>query len=162
MKKILFLTFLILPIYALATDMCARDDTMVMIFDEQINSSSFGSNKTEWTWSATFPYGHIAGEATCLSAAEGLGQTSNKGAYYGTGDYATTFIDAEPGLSGTDSNGDERKYCWCRMTHPLSSHWVFVVSYPSCVSNCANGCGYNITNTTAQAFRKGLFDSIGL
>ena len=115
----------LLPICANATDMCARDDTMVLVFDKDIGGSGSGSNATEWTWWVNFAYGRIAGDATCLSAAEGLGRTSGQGAYYGTGDYSKTFIEAESGLKGTDSDGNDRKYCWCKMTHPVSSRWVF-------------------------------------
>lgn len=72
MKKILFLTFLILPIYALATDMCARKDTMVFVFDRLIGATASGSNATEWSWWVSFSYGRIAGDATCLSLSESL------------------------------------------------------------------------------------------
>ena len=115
----------LLPIYANATDMCARDDTMVLVFDKDIGGSGYGNNATEWTWWTSFAYGRIAGDATCLSVKEGLGRTGTMGAYYGTGDYSKTFIEVEPGLKGTDSDGNDRKYCWCKMTHPVSSRWVF-------------------------------------
>ena len=143
--------------------MCARDDTMVLVFDKDIRGSGSGHNKTEWTWWVDFPYGRIAGEATCLSAAEGLGRTSGQGVYYGTGDYSSTPITAESGLSGTDSDGNDRKYCWCKMTHPVSSRWVFYYASAdssACASNCANYCGHNIPLNSAV--RGGVFNSVGL
>ena len=167
MKKILFLTFLILPICALATDMCARDDTMVMILDRNIASISNNSNVPEWMWHITFPYGHIAGETTCLSVAESLGRTSAPGSYYGTGEYANTFITAEPGLIGTDINGNERKYCWCRMTHPFTSRWVLGGANNG-LSGCKNGCVCCpsvcsfFLSRTGNAGLRDLFDSVGL
>ena len=162
MKKILFLTFLILPICALATDMCARDDTMVFVFDPVPGHTGNGGIPTEWTWWVSFSYGRIAGDATCLSLSESLGQTA-QGAYYGTGEYANTFISAEPGLSGTDINGNERKYCWYRMAHPVLSRWVLVFSYKdsaTCISKCVVDSGANVG--IYMQSRQGLFDSVGL
>ena len=163
MKRFFVIIFALSPIYANATDMCARDDTMVLVFDKDIGGSGSGSNVTEWTWWTSFPYGRVAGEATCLSVSEGLGRTSGQGAYYGTGDYASTPITAEPGLKGTDSAGNDRKYCWCKMTHPVSSRWVFNVAYAdssTCASDCASRCGSHVRN--AFAMRGGVFNSVGL
>ena len=163
MKKILCVVLICMAsVVANATDMCARNDTMVFVFDKDVNGTSNGSNATEWTWWTSFAYGRISGDATCLSAAEGLGRTTGMGAYYGTGEYANTFIDVEPGLHGTDSDGNERKYCWCKMTHPFFSHWVFCSAYPSasnCVSSCASYCS-NISSNAAR--RGGVFESVGL
>ena len=163
MKKLLMIVALLMPVCAVATDMCARDDIMVMVFDPQVNGTSNGNNATEWRWWTDFAYGRVAGDATCLSAAEGLGRTSGMGAYYGTGDYANTFITADAGLNGLDADGNERKYCWCKMTHPASSRWVFNNAYASasaCVSNCSYYCGFYVRNYSAM--RGGVFGSVGL
>ena len=163
MKRFFVIIFALLPIYANATDMCARDDTMVLVFDKDIGNSGGGHNATEWAWWVNFPYGRIAGEATCLSAAEGLGRTSGQGAYYGTGDYSKTFIEAEPGLKGADSDGNDRKYCWCKMTHPVSSRWVFSSAYADssvCASTCASACGINVR--IYSELRGDMFNSVGL
>ena len=162
MKFLLCLILLFVPITVFADTMCVRDKTLVLSFGGGEKRLSQGYSIDSAIFWQDYDVGRIYGEATCLSAEEGLGRVSGYGAFYGVGEYENTLITADKGLRDVDANGNERKYCWCRMTHPLSSHWVFVVSYPSCVSNCANGCGYNITNTTAQAFRKGLFDSTGL
>lgn len=163
MKRFFVIIFALLPIYANATDMCARDDTMVLVFDKDVGSSGAGYNATEWTWWVNFPYGRIAGEVTCLSAAEGLGRTSGQGVYYGTGDYSKTFIEVEPGLKGTDSDGNDRKYCWCKMTHPVSSRWVFNAIYSDssvCASSCALRCSDSVRDRSAM--RGGMFNSVGL
>ena len=153
----------LLPIYANATDMCARDDTMVLVFDKDIGGSGYGNNATEWTWWTSFAYGRIAGDATCLSVKEGLGRTGTMGAYYGTGDYSKTFIEVEPGLKGTDSDGNDRKYCWCKMTHPVSSRWVFSYARDdssACASDCAANCGSRVHYYSAM--RGGVFGSVGI
>ena len=164
MKKILCVVVICMAsVVANATDMCARNDTMVFVFDKDIKGTSNGNNATEWTWWTGFAYGRVSGDATCLSAAEGLGRTTGRGAYYGTGDYANMFIDVEPGLHGTDSDGNERKYCWCKMTHPFSSRWVFDAANTSasgCVSNCAGSCGISVR--AYAIMRGGVFGSVGL
>ena len=162
MKKILALFILLVLFCAFATDMCARDDTMVLVFDPLVSGSG-GSNANEWTWWTAFPYGTIAGDATCLSVNEGLGRVSGAGAYYGIDEYANTFITADTGLNGLDADGNERKYCWCKMTYPVSSRWVFKGVYSSairCKTACANECSGYIRGT--QGLRAGIFDSIGL
>ncbi|MBR5625470.1 MAG: hypothetical protein IKW67_01665 [Alphaproteobacteria bacterium] len=165
MKKIIFTTLICTaPIFANATDMCARDNVMVLAFDPQVEGTSSGRNAAEWSWWTQFPYGRIAGEATCLSAAEGLGQTS-VGVYYGSGEYASTFITADSGLSGVDANGAERKYCWCKMTHPAVSRWVLTNAYAnkgSCINDCSTSCWYNLKNNKSSAFKKAIFETIGM
>lgn len=164
MKKILCVVLICMAsVVANATDMCARNDTMVFVFDKDVKGISKGSNATEWTWWTSFAYGRVSGGATCLSATEGLGRTGTMGAYYGTGEYANTFIDVEPGLHGTDSDGNERMYCWCKMTHPFSSRWVFnyaSASASACVSSCADYCGSHVLS--GAALRGGVFESVGI
>lgn len=162
MRKIIFLIALVLPICAYATDMCARDDTMVLVLDKRASPGGQGSVPAEWAWWVSFSYGRIAGDATCLSVKEGLGQTT-RGAYYGTGEYANTLIMAEPGLYGVDADGNERKYCWCRMRHPFMSGWFCAGALSNsngCKSVCASDCGRHTTNLVEM--RSGAFDSVGL
>ncbi|MBR5625841.1 MAG: hypothetical protein IKW67_03625 [Alphaproteobacteria bacterium] len=162
MKKIIF-TLLICTatMAANATDMCARDDVMVLAFDPMVNATSTGSYAPEWSWWVQFPYGRIAGEATCLSAAEALGRTSGFGAYYGTGEYSSTFITVESGLSGVDADGAERKYCWCKMTHPAVSRWVFGAY--SGLSNCATACPAACSGRIqTDRLHKYIFETIGM
>ena len=146
-----------------ATEMCARNDTVIIPLEAANKGVSSGSNKNEFTWWVDFDFGRVYGYSTCLSADEGLGNIGTIGGYYGKGEYANTFIDAEPGLSGNDANGKERKYCWCKMTHPASSRWVLSEGFGSasyCVSHCASNCGYNVQ--ADAALRSGLFGSVGL
>lgn len=162
MRYLIFFVLFCFPFLSYATDMCARDDTMVMVFDPDIKRTSGGSyGKATFVWN--FPYGRIVGETTCLSATEGLGRTSSTGVpYYGVGDYDKTFISATAGLKGVDEKGNERKYCWCRTAYPLQSKWVFYSAYSSatdCAANCPDmwACAYNDQSLVVQ-----YFNSIGL
>ena len=163
MKRLILLFFILAPVWANAQTMCVRDKSLVISLDKNVAGTGYGGNASEMIWWTDFPYGRIYGEATCLSAAEGLGRTTGMGAYYGVEEYATTPITAEVGLSGTDANGNERKYCWCRATHPVSSRWVFDNAYASasyCVSNCAGNCGHYVR--IGPSMREGVFGSVGL
>ena len=165
MKNLFFILFTFLPIVATAQTMCVRDNSLVISLDGNINTSSKGSsNDEESIWWVDFPYGRIYGEGTILSETEGLGQTTS-GKYYGTDEYANTLITAEPGLSGLDANGNERTYCWCRMTHPATSAWTFKEkNSQSCATNCAAACGREAytNHYMGPSFRVGLFKTIGL
>ena len=165
MRKIIFAcAFVFVGAVCYATEMCARNDTVVVPLESVNNGLSHGNNNNEFTWWVDFDFGRIYGHSTCLSADEGLGRTSGTmGAYYGTGEYANTFIDAEPGLSGNDANGNERKYCWCKMTHPAFSRWVFNDARANssvCASTCADRCGTFVHNYPST--REGVFRSVGL
>ena len=127
MKKYI-LVFLILftPCVTHAITMCARNDTLVGSLNPGNNSNqpTTAFSPTEPLWRAIYPWGTVFGESTKLSAAEG-GEPS--------GDNAITNVDGKmipmdtlTGLVGDDANGNPREYCWCRMTHPVRSRWVFV------------------------------------
>ena len=163
MKKVLLILFCLCVCgYSYATTMCARNDTVVVSLDSQTSGTGNGNDAIEWTWFSTFSYGRVSGEATCLSAAEGLGRTGAMGAYYGTGEYSSTFIDTVKGLQDYDADGAERRYCWCKMTHPAVSRWVFYYdggSASNCASNCADGCGNGVRRRAD--LRSGVFGSVG-
>lgn len=144
MRKIIFLIALVLPICAYATDMCARDDTMVLVLDSKVGGSGSTLNKDEWSWVALYTYGRIQGESTCVST-----QEKQNG-------------DIQPGLSGTDANGNPRGSCFCKMTHPVVSGWVGTQAWgmDGCVLNCVYSCGQ--AAGTNINFRQLLFDTVGL
>lgn len=164
MKRLILLFFILAPMWANAQTMCVRDKSLVISLVSGIQGTGYGHNPSEWIWWVDFPYGRIYGDATCLSAEEGLGRTTGQGAYYGTDDYAKTPITAEAGLSGTDANGNDRKYCWCRATHPVSSLWVLqsgMTDANTCITNCSLYCPYFFRGEQSK-LQKSIFSSIGL
>ena len=143
MKKVIYLLIgVLLSMPAGATTMCALEDTTAVILDPSISGTGFKSDVNTFTWNTTFPYGTIYGVAACLSVNGGSQGTIN------------------PDL---DASGGEKEggYCWCKMTHPAYSRWVYRASYSAsnCASSCANYCGYNAQ--IYAALRSGLFGSIG-
>ena len=155
MKNVLVVSLMLLmPCVANALDMCVRDSAMVVSLDPAVGGSSYKSNASEMTWSVTFSYGTIYGEATCLSDADGTPSENTMGVY----------TNSKGEMLPNDDTFVQRKdggHCWCRMTHPASSRWVFNYSYSAsyCASACANYCG-NYAQRNA-ALRGGLFGSVG-
>ncbi len=131
-----------------ATTMCATDDTLAIVLDPVINGTANSFNTDLFEWSATFSYGTVWGIATCVDTS---------GAPY-------TAVEELRDSNGEIATGGERtgRYCWCQLSHPAKSRWVFRYAYSSvadCRSNCANYCGINVRNNSA--FRAGLFGSLG-
>ena len=62
----------------------------------------------------------------------------------------------------TSSTSDDNKYCWCKMTSPAVSSWVFYDDYGSagnCAYYCAHSCAAHVRNSAA--FRSALFSGLG-
>ena len=136
MKKILFvLLMLLIPCVGGALTMCVRDSSLVVSLDQSIGGSTNGNNAAEMLWWTEFSYGRIYGEATCLSEAEG-GKPSGSVGVITNVDGVMLSQDLPAGLKNKDADGNDRGYCWCRMTHPASSRWVFFNS--SSASYCAS------------------------
>ena len=161
MKKVLFAFLLLLiPCVGGALTMCVRDSSLVVSLDQSINGSANGNNASEMVWWAEFSYGRIYGEATCLSAAEG-GKPSGSMGVITNADGVMLSQDVPSGLKNKDADGNDRGYCWCRMTHPASSRWVFNDSRSA--SDCASNCAYYCAGRahSLAALRSGLFGSVG-
>ena len=154
MKKIIIVLCCFITFGVGATEMCARNDTIVVPLDATVAGNGNGYNTVEWMWWATFEYGKIYGTATCLSPAE-------------VAELLPSDDDELLGRSGKDATAqesggaDNRTECYCKLTHPMSSRWVFNNSNPAyyCVSYCANRCAsYAHSNV---GMRSGLFGAIG-
>ena len=148
MKKILvFCLMNLIVLGANATTMCA-DDALAIVLDPQVAGTKHSYNAELFEWNATFPYGTVFGIATCVTTPGPGGATTD------------TLIDADTGDVAT---GGERtgRYCWCQMTHPVKSHWVFRnagSSVADCRSNCAHHCGIIVRD--GSTFRGTVFGSV--
>ena len=102
---------IVVPMVAHATTMCATDDTIAVVLDPMINGSSNSYNADLFEWNTTFSYGTVFGIATCVDTAGSSNQV----------------VAELKSSDGTVATGGERsgRYCWCQMTHPARSRWVF-------------------------------------
>ena len=131
---------------ALGVSVCAKDSIVTVVLDPSINGASNTHNNSTGTWKVVFSYGNVSGISTCVSIAS----TGSMGSAKTTGG---TPLDA----TGGETAG---QYCWCKMTHPMSSLWVFRDDYgnaAACASSCADICGRSVQY---GAVRSGLFGSV--
>ena len=87
-------------------------------------------------WGVVFPYGTVYGTSVC---------NGNVGTH--------------AQVSSTDQSNEVGLNCWCKMTGPYESRWVFRGAFPEngqCSGNCAYGCAIDIEREAS--FRKALFD----
>ena len=61
----------------------------------------------------------------------------------------------------TSATSDDNKHCWCKMTSPAVSRWVFYASRASagyCAQGCALSCAIGVRDSAA--FRSALFSNL--
>ena len=125
-------------INAHASVMCSTSDYETLVLDPYIQGTNYTSNAATMTWKAIFPYGNLSGIAVCNDTGGTFGVSSNNEQY--------------------ETGGVK---CWCKMTHPAVSRWVFRGSYSSasdCADYCARGCGDGVRDSSV--FRSGVFGSV--
>ena len=151
MKKIFALIMIITALPTFAATMCVKDDVVSIVLDPGIGSSTtatYSGSGVTTQWTTSFSYGTIRGIAACLSS--NYGQSM--------GGYVQQLSDNGERVVGGETNG---LHCWCKMTHPAVSLWVFYDSYSS-AGECARYCAYNCGNIARNysALRGGLFGSV--
>ncbi len=111
-----------------ATTMCATDDTLAIVLDPIINGTANSFYTDLFEWSATFSYGTVWGIATCVD----------------TSGAPNTAVEELRDSNGEIATGGERtgRYCWCQLSHPAKSRWVFR-SASSSVADCGSFCADN-------------------
>ncbi len=148
MKRIIIFTMMIMfAVPAVAVSVCAKDSVVTVVLDPSIGGSSYTHNNSTGTWKTVFSYGNVSGISTCVSTAP----TGSMG--------STKTADGTPLVAtGGETAG---QYCWCKMTHPMSSLWAFgpgVGNASACASGCAYLCGLSARNDAP--LRSGLFGSV--
>ena len=149
MKKLIIIIAMILPMALPAATMCSKNDTITIVLDPSIGGTSYTGSSVTFKWSAWLPYGTVRGIAACLSNTYGKSR----------GGTVVDLHDNGELVVGTETNGG---YCWCRMTHPALSLWVYNSNYGTgsvCASNCASNCGSYTITASVPTLRNGLFGS---
>ena len=121
-----------------ANAMCSDSDYVTIVLDPYIAGTNYTYNAAAMTWTTIFPYGNVSGVAVCNDTGGSYAVASNSEQY--------------------ETGGVK---CWCKMTHPAVSRWVFYYSYSSasgCADYCANICGHAVRD--ASDFRSGVFGSV--
>ena len=148
MKKLMMIIVLMIPMVAQSATMCSKNDTITIMLDPSIAGTNYSYNTAQSTWWTWFPYGTVRGISACLS--------SNYGKSYGGA--VADLHDNNELVVGGETNGE---HCWCKMTHPAASLWVFNYTSSSasdCAISCADGCGNSVRGYSGM--RSGLFGSV--
>ncbi len=150
MKKIFLFVFIgIMSAFSShATTMCVNNDVVSVVLDPSIAGTNYSYNTAQSAWWTWFPYGTIRGISACLSSNY---DQSRGGA-------VAQLTDNGARVVGGETNG---LYCWCKMTHPAASLWVFAYTISSdsgCANYCAYFCGSGVRNDSGM--RGGLFGSV--
>ena len=154
MKKIcIFLVLITMAIPVHATTMCAANDTVAIVLDPSLSITSYNKNATMRTWWAWNAQGTVYGISACLNSTQGKSRGGTVARLTDTDNNGNTNL-----VTGSETYG---RYCWCRLTHPVSSLWAFNLGHgsaASCASDCANYCGFYVQYNTD--LRVGLFGSV--
>jgi hypothetical protein len=151
MKKIILILCVIMTTTVVhATQMCARRNTTVIPLDSIVayNSKRFKTFPIEWMWAVFFDFGTTYGFGTCLSVPEILEMTPGWTDTVNMPQIIPTDNEDIRGRSGiytaSDGTEHERKYCYSKLIHPMSSQWVRAQIYnnaAACTGTCPNGYG---------------------
>ncbi len=132
---------------AYATTICGADDTIAIILDPEIGGTSGSSNSSTKEFYVAFPYGTLWGISTCAETP-------------GTQNMAIDELRDSNGrlVTGGENSGS---HCWCKMTHPAASNWVYFADFATtCHIFCASTC-YSAFKSGDSAFRASIFESVG-
>lgn len=153
MKRVMILlAMLIITVPVHATTMCAANDTVAVVLDPSLGITNYSRNDTMGTWWAWNAQGTVYGISACLNSNQGKSRGGTVARLTDTNNGETNLV------VGSEKYG---RYCWCRLTHPVSSLWAFINDHGSaarCASNCTYDCGDNFRNS--GALRVGLVGSV--
>lgn len=172
MKKIFIIFCCFVGLSAHATEMCARDDTVVISLDATLapGSALFVSG-TEAMFARSFAYGTLVFATGCFSLND-LRQiqgdenitTTTLPHILSTSD--EDLIGNSGWYNGDESNPDnERQYCYYQLIHPMLSKWHvnrYNWNFKTAI-DCSSGCtnNSNMRVLERQDWRELLFDTIG-
>ncbi len=148
MKRLSIIIMAMITSTAIGATMCSKNDATTIVLDPAINGANYGYSQANSTWWTSFSYGTIRGISACLSSNNGKS----------VGGYIADLHDNGESVVGGETNG---LHCWCKMTHPMVSPWVFHYSFSS-ADVCARSCAYDCSNSARvdSNMRGGLFGSV--
>ena len=154
MKKFLIIIAgLIITAPSYATTMCTINDSVGVVLDPSITIKGSNRNDTMGTWWAWSDSWTVYGISACLNSNNGKSMGGTVAHLHDTDNDGNDHL-----VTGGEKYG---RYCWCRLTHPVSSVWAFAYdrgSASNCVSRCTSGCGEAVHGYVA--LREGLFGSV--
>ena len=174
MKKFVFLFSLLFVCNCFANDantICRNSGAVVLVLHKDVNGTV--SEDADGKWAVTVDYDILSGGDANPDGADTItGTSSCNTVSVKSADDGSSYNGgaAEPGDANTfakmsfANTGDK---CWCRMTGPITSWWMFVRTYDdndACKSNCntycANGFASNTEMSNGRLMRNAFIDSV--
>ena len=145
MKKFLIIIAgLIITAPSYATTMCTINESVGVVLDPSITIKGSNRNDTMGTWWAWSDSWTVYGISACLNSNNGKSMGGTVAHLHDTDNDGNDHL-----VTGGEKYG---RYCWCRLTHPVSSLWAFDYdggSASNCASNCAHHCGGRVRDYVA-------------
>lgn len=159
MKKLLIACVLCLSVVAAyGATTCIHSRTAVFMLKKSVNGISASHNNSDMIWRVTFDYDLVpndssyrtlTGNATCNEVSTNIdGAQIQKNA-------ANVYLRA--------STSDVGTMCWCSLSAPVSSWWVFMQAYAdedACAAGCAAACADGVKNNTDNFRSNGIYLAI--
>ena len=129
---------------AIAAPVCVHNGTIILSLNKDDTSAVAANHPDGDKWMVTVGYETYQG----INTISGPVMCSDAFGTYGVANSGLDELDVQ--TSGAN--------CWCRMTFPMSSYWMFVsagdCSFSSCISACANAYAND------SEFRENMIDAI--
>lgn len=158
---LLFCAIIVSPAYSL--DMCVENNSVAVVLDPTVTPKSSGSSihAGTSTFKINTDYGILTGVSACLTSNYGIAN------YYNV--YKGALKENNKLVVGGEKTG---RYCWCKLTHPVSSLWVYIADNTNadtcsrseyCLTQCKNNLlsSYSTSSNHTGHMRAELFSTIG-
>lgn len=174
-KRMIFsvlVAFSTVPLYAVDIDEICMRNTLTMLSINQDKDGVVTENDTSRrSWAVDFDY-NMFSDNSSRYASEIVGHTacvdiSVKSALAGNNSNAGT---ATPGDANTYlrvEDYDTGVHCWCKMSGPVTSYWVYLKTYDSasacdsdCNTYCVNGFANNSEMSNGRLMRHAIYNAI--
>ena len=159
-------------VYAVDIDeICMRNTLTMLTIDTTKDGVVTENDAISRSWAVDFDY-NLFSDNSSRSASEIVGNTacveiSVKSALAGNNSNAGT---ASPGDANTYlrvEDYDTGTNCWCKMSGPVTSYWVYLKTYDDadacaseCTSYCANGFANNTDMSNGRLMRSAIYNAI--
>lgn len=137
---------------------CIHNQTPVFVIQKSVKPTSVSASTSDMTFELRFDYDlvpgnssyrTITGMATCNEIATNTaGDTVSQGG-------ANTHLRA--------SNADVGTRCWCSLTGPVTTWWVYNREFSdddACLAGCASDCANAIKNNSNNFLTNGIYGAI--
>lgn len=141
-----------------AVAMCAQTDTITLVVKKDVLPVSVSVNTDDMTFEMELDYDLMPGN---LPSRTVMGMASCNNIATNTAGKAVSRGGANTHLRA--SNTTIGSHCWCELTEPVTSWWVYYGEYSdddTCAASCVTDCANAIKNNTDGFLSNGIYGAI--